>query len=246
MNSITPILVSLFFISLISFVGAFTLYLNRKKLRSVLVTLTSFAAGALLAVTFFDLMPEAVEALGDNAFSLILIGLIIFFILERVIHWHHCHDEKCDFHAEHYLNIIGDGFHNFLDGGIIAAAYLADINLGIITTIAIAAHEIPQELGDFAILINGGFSPKKALLLNFLTALTAILGGLTVFYISQVFNAIAPILIAISAGGFIYISTADLLPAIAKEKNRKKILMHSLAFLIGIILLYLLLHFLGG
>ena len=246
MTAVIPIIISLLVISFLSFIGVLTLYINRTKLQSILITLTSFAAGALLAVSFFDLLPEAVEMLGNKAFSLVLIGLILFFILERAVHWHHCHDEKCDFHAEHYLNLIGDAAHNILDGGIIAATYLVDIKLGIAATIAIAAHEIPQELGDFAILLKGGFSPKKALFFNFLTAITALIGGLLVIYASRLFDSLAPLLISISAGGFIYIATADLLPAIAKERNRKKMLIHSLAFIIGILLLFIIFQLNGG
>ena len=238
-NNFYPILLSLIIISALSFTGVLALAFNKNLLRKVLTTLTSFAAGALLAVAFFHLMPEAFQILGEKVFTTVLLGLIVFFILERIIHWHHCHDENCEFHAEHYLNLIGDGFHNFLDGGIIAAAYLVNIQAGIAATIAIAAHEIPQEIGDFAILVHGGFSEKKALLFNFLTACTAILGGLMTVYLSQLFNSLAPILISISAGGFIYIATADLLPTIAKERNRKRMLLHSLSFFIGIIILFI-------
>lgn len=244
-NSIFAIIVSLSIISLLSFSGAFFLVLNKRLLRRILVTLTAFAAGALLAVTFFDLFPEAIELSGDNAFGMVLLGMILFFILERIIHWHHCHDEICDVHAEHYLNLIGDGIHNLLDGGIIAAAYLVDINIGIVTTIAVAVHEIPQEIGDFSILVNGGFSEKKALLFNFLSALTAMVGGLLTIYFSTLFDLLVPFLIAISAGGFIYIATADLLPAMAKETNRSKMLLHSFAFLMGIIVLFFALR-VGG
>ncbi len=239
MKNIIPIIISLILVSLISFSGVFALYLKKNKIKSVILILTSFAAGALLTTAFFDLLPEAVEMKGETAFSLVFLGLILFFILERIVHWHHCHEGECDVHTEHYLNLIGDGFHNFLDGGIIAAAYLVNIQAGIAATIAIAAHEIPQEIGDFAILVHGGFSEKKALLFNFLTACTAILGGLMTVYLSQLFNSLAPILISISAGGFIYIATADLLPTIAKERNRKRMLLHSLSFFIGIIILFI-------
>ncbi len=244
-NNLIVILVSLLIISLLSFTGAFALALNKKLLRNLLVTLTSFAAGALLAVAFFDLFPESFELSGKKSFGLVLIGLIIFFILERFIHWHHCHGEECDVHTEHYLNLVGDSIHNFLDGGIIAAAYLVDTSIGITTTIAVAAHEIPQEIGDFSILIHGGFNERKALLFNFLTALTAVVGGLLTVYLSSIVNNLVPFLIALSTGGFIYIATADLLPAIAKETNRRKIILHSTAFLIGISILYLALQF-GG
>lgn len=236
------IIISLIIISLLSFTGAIALTIKKNLLRKVLVTLTSFAAGALLAVSFFDLFPESVKISGSKAFSLVLLGLILFFVLERIIHWHHCHDEKCDVHAEHYLNLIGDGMHNLLDGGIIAAAYLVDFRAGIATTIAVAAHEIPQEIGDFSILVHGGFSEKKALLFNFISALTALFGGILTIYFSSIFSSLVPLLIAISTGGFIYIATADLLPAISKETNRKKMVLHSIAFLIGIILLSLIFY----
>ena len=193
----------------------------------------------------FDLFPEAVDTLGEKAYAYVLIGLLLFFLLERVIHWHHCHGEDCEVHAEHYLNLLGDGSHNFLDGGIIAAAYLTDIHLGFVTTLAVAAHELPQEIGDFSVLVHGGFSEKKALLFNFLSALTAVLGGLVTFYFSSVFSSLVPFLIAFSAGGFLYIATADLLPAISKEKNRTRMILHCAAFLFGIILLRYALSF-GG
>ncbi len=244
-NSTFAIILSLVIISLLSFSGALALAFKKQLLRRVLTTLTSFAAGALLAVAFFDLLPEATELLDEKAFGFVLIGLILFFVLERIIHWHHCHGEDCDVHAEHYLNLIGDGIHNFLDGGIIAAAYLADFRLGVFTTLAVAAHEIPQEIGDFSILIHGGFSEKKALFFNFLSALTAVVGGLLTIFIAGFIEKLVPFLIAFSAGGFVYIATADLLPAISKEKNRNKMIMHSLAFIFGVVLLYLLLK-LGG
>ena len=244
-NVIFAIIISLLVVSLLSFSGALALAFNKKLLRRILTTLTSFAAGALLAVAFFDLFPEAVELNGEKAFGFVLLGMILFFVLERIIHWHHCHDEECEVHAEHYLNLIGDGIHNFLDGGIIAAAYLVDFRIGIATTIAVAAHEIPQEIGDFSILVHGGFSEKKALLFNFLSALTAVAGGLLTIYFSRVFDSLTPLLISISTGGFIYIATADLLPAISKETNRNKMILHSFAFLIGIGVLFLVLR-LGG
>ena len=239
------IVFSLIIISLLSFAGVFTLAFNKGFLRKILITLTSFAAGTLLAVAFFDLIPESVELLDERAYTFTLVGIILFFVLERIIHWHHCHDENCDIHAEHYLNLVGDGIHNFLDGGIIAAAYLVDVSVGITTTLAVAAHELPQEIGDFSILVHGGFSEKKALFFNFLTALTAVLGGLATVYFSVFFSLLVPFLLALSAGGFIYIATADLLPAIAKEKNRKRMLIHSFAFLVGILFISFALSF-GG
>lgn len=236
------ILVSVIIISLISFIGVLALVFKKKKIKELIVTLIAFSAGALLATAFFDLIPKTIELAGDQGFSLILIGIIVFFLLERVIHWHHCGTEECDFHAEGYLNLIADGFHNFLDGVVIAIAYIADIRLGIITTFAVAVHEIPQELGDFFILIHGKFSEKKALFFNFISALTSILGALLTFFLVSSIQSLVPLLLALASGSFIYIATTDLLPVISKETNRKKMMLHTLAFFIGIIVIYISLN----
>ena len=182
METLHWILLSTFLVSLISFIGVFTLSLKEKFLNKILLILVSFAAGALIGGAFFHLLPEALEISFDlNIFVYLVVGIFVFFILERVLHWRHCHKGKCDVHPFTYLNLVGDGVHNFIDGLIIAASFLTNISLGIITTIAVIFHEIPQEIGDFGILVYGGFSRTKALFFNFLSALTAILGALVGF-----------------------------------------------------------------
>ncbi len=201
--------------------------------------LVAFAAGALLSTAFLDLIPEAIETASP---LFILIGIILFFVIERFIHWHHCHDKECEFKttkAVGHLNLIGDAVHNFIDGVIIAAAYLTNIELGIVTTIAIAAHEIPQEIGDFGILIHSGFTRKKALFYNFLSALTAVLGALITYWAASAITELIPFLIAIAAGAFIYIAVADLLPELHRETSTKKLLLQFFFFILGILVIYL-------
>lgn len=223
-------------ISLFSLIGILTLSWKAKFLNKITLILVAFAAGALLGAVFFDLIHE----IGPAQYSFILIGIILFFIIERFIHWHHCHDRECEFKttkAVGYLNLVGDSVHNFVDGIIIAAAYLTDIGLGIVTTIAIAAHEIPQEIGDFGILIHSGFTRKRALLFNFLTALTGLVGALLTYWVASTITFIS-YLIALAIGGFIYIAVADLLPELHKETSTKKLLLQFTFFILGIVVIW--------
>jgi len=165
------ILLSTILVSLISFIGVVTLSLKKDFVRKILIVLVAFAAGSMLGAAFFDILPEAFEVFGENSFLYVLVGILIFFIVEEYIHWHHCHKEHVEIQAFTYLNLIGDAIHNLIDGAIIAASFMIDFNMGMITTIAIASHEIPQEMGDFGLLIHGGMKRKRALFFNFLTAL---------------------------------------------------------------------------
>jgi zinc and cadmium transporter len=190
---------------------------------------------------FFHLIPESIEKNVDiNPFVFVLAGFILFFIIEKMLHWRHCHKGNCDVHTFHYMNLIGDSIHNFIDGLIIAASYIVSIPLGLTTTIAIAAHEIPQEIGDFGVLIYGGFEKKKALILNFIVALTIVIGGVVGYLVSQNIEQAVGFLIPFAAGGFIYIAATDLVPEIKKETNIKKSMATMLVFICGILIMWLI------
>jgi zinc and cadmium transporter len=219
---------------LIAFVGVFALFLKESVLERILLVLIAFSAGALLAGGLFHLLAESIEMMEMNtAFITLLFGFSSFFIIERFLHWHHCHDEKCDVHEFTYLILIGDGVHNFIDGLVIAASFLVGVPFGIITTLLIIGHEIPQELGDFGALVYGGFGKKKALLFNFASQLTCVIGGVVGFFMSGLGNLTA-MLLPFAAGGFFYIAASDLIPELHKETDLKKSLISFAFFLIGI------------
>ncbi len=247
MNEFLYALVSVIFISLLSLIGIFTFFIKRELTDKIVHILVAFAIGSLLGAAFFEMLPEVVESGNENIFSYVLFGMLMFFVMERYIHWHHCHSGNCkdSHHPMTYLNLIGDAFHNFVDGSLIAASFLVSIPVGIITTFAIAAHEIPQELSDFAILVHGGFSKKKAIIFNFLSSLTAILGVIITFLFAKNIEGLVPIILAIAAGGFIYIATADLIPEIHKEKKTENIIIQSLALMTGVIIIFVLTNVLG-
>ncbi len=211
---------SVFIVSLISLVGIATISIRMESLQKILLLLVSFAAGGLLGGAFIHLIPEAFEefGFGANISLYVLAGVVAFFILEKIIHWRHCHvpTSRQHPHPLALMNLLGDGVHNFIDGLIIGASYLAGIQLGIVTTIAVILHEIPQEIGDFGVLVYGGFSRKKALLLNFLTALTAVLGTVLVLLLGNI-EGMANFLVPFAAGGFIYIAGSDLIPELNKR-----------------------------
>jgi len=227
---------SIFAVSLISFVGVFTMPLKPETMGRAMNLAVAFATGSLLGAAFFDVLPEAFKGGGDSMLTYVFLGMMMFFVLERYIHWNHCHAASCEkhYHPMTYLNIIGGAFHNFVDGAVIAASFLVSIPLGVVTTFAIITHEIPQEMGDFAILIKGGFTRRNAQLFNFLSALTAFLGaGITYLFSKEIENMI-PMILSIAGGGFIYLATADLIPEIHKETESKNVIMQSLAFVFGI------------
>lgn len=237
-------LISVLVVSLISFIGIFTLSIKTKLLNKILIYLVSFAAGALLGDVFLHLIPELIE---ENNFTLqtsflALGGILLFFIVEKIVHWQHCHIPHNGDHPHPFVatNLIGDGVHNFLDGLIIGASYLINIPVGIATTIAVIFHEIPQEIGDFGVLIHGGFTKGKALLFNFLSALTAVAGGLIAVLASDLVS-IADYLIPITIGGFIYIAGSDLIPELHKNFETKKSIFQIIALIAGIAVMALLL-----
>ena len=239
MNEFIYIAISTGVISLFAFVGVITLALKDEILHKILLFLVSLSAGALMGGAFLHLIPETAEKnAGINSYLVILIGFIFFFVLEKVLHWRHCHEGKCDVHTFHYMNLIGDSIHNFIDGLIIAASFMTSIPVGITTFFAIAAHEIPQEIGDFGVLIYGGFEKKKALIVNFIVALTVILGGIIGYLISTIVDEATIFLIPFAAGGFIYIAATDLVPEIKKELEFKRYMGTLIVFIIGILIMY--------
>ncbi|MDP2666108.1 MAG: ZIP family metal transporter [Candidatus Diapherotrites archaeon] len=231
-------------VSLISLIGIFTLSLNQKRLRSHLVFLVAFAAGALFGDVFIHLLPESVEELGFGIeVSLtVLAGIVVMFIIEKVIHWRHCHYPHEDHkHPFVWVNLVGDAFHNFLDGIIIAAAYLISIPAGIATTIAVALHEIPQEIGDFGILLHGGFKVNEALKINLFTALTSLFGVFLVFGLGAIAEGLSVWLVPFAAGNFLYIAGSDLIPELHKEVKWNVSLVQLGFFLLGVGIMVVLL-----
>ncbi|MEM2956255.1 MAG: ZIP family metal transporter [Candidatus Pacearchaeota archaeon] len=238
MKVLIQILIATFLVSLISLIGIITLSLKKKLINRILILIIPFAAGALIGGAFLHLIPEASEKISYFLISLFtLLGFTLFFLIEKLFHWRHCHKGECKVHTFSYLILIGDAIHNFIDGLIIAASFILSYPIGIASTIAIALHEIPQEIGDFSILVYGGIKIKRALLFNFFSALTAILGGIIGFFISESTN-LAIFMLPIAAGGFIYIASSDLLPELRKEKKLDKSIIDFIIFLIGIAFMF--------
>lgn len=225
-------------ISLLSLVGVLALYIKQDILSKALVFLVSFSAGALLGDALIHLIPEAVEEAGFTlTVSLgVISGIVVFFILEKFIYWHHCHDLTCE-HGQRpyaYMNLIGDGVHNLIDGMIIAGSFMADVTLGISTTIAVALHEIPQELGDYGVLVHGGFSRLKAISFNFISALLSIIGALFTLAVGSALDGLTVYLVPFTAGGFIYIAGSDLIPELHKEHRLKSSTVQLVGIIMGI------------
>jgi zinc and cadmium transporter len=233
---------SVFAVSLIAFVGLFTISIQLDRLKKILLFLVSFAAGALLGDAFLHLLPEAIDKNYPslNLALFILLGMVIFFILEKIIHWYHCHIPTSEEHPHPVglMNLVGDGLHNFIDGAIIAGSYLISPALGLATTLAVILHEIPQEMGDFGILIHAGYSRGRALFYNFLSALTAVLGAALTIMIGLRISNITELLIPITIGSFIYIATADLIPELKKETALGKSFLQLISLLLGIGLMW--------
>lgn len=233
------IILSTFLVSLISFIGVLTLSIKQKILNKILLHLVSLSAGALMGGAFLHLLPESIEESKNlNVFLYVLVGFIIFFLIEKLLHWRHCHKQNCSIHTFAYMNLVGDCIHNIIDGLIIAAGFITNIQLGIVTTLAVAMHEIPQEIGDFGVLVYGGFKKTKAVFLNFVCALTAILGGILGYLLSGNIASSSMFLLPFAAGGFIYIAASDLIPEIKKEINVKSWTITFLVFLLGILIMY--------
>ena len=238
-----------------------------ERTRSALIPhLISFAIGVLLSAALVGLLPHALSApsIADphTITVTVLIGLLVFFLLEKLVLWRHCHHLECEVHTpepehEHHshnhnhkhqhkaapdasasLVLIGDGVHNFVDGVLIAAAFMTDIHLGIVTALAVAAHEIPQEVGDFAILLHSGYSIKKAFIFNLLASLTTVIGALLAYYSLQDMQHVVPYVLAVAAASFIYIAVADLIPGLHAKTDLRSSLQQVGLIITGVLVMY--------
>jgi zinc and cadmium transporter len=250
--------------------AAVFLLLQEDRRNAVLPHGISFAIGALLAVAFWGLIPEAFEQVEPEQFQFlsgtILVGILGFFVLEKLLIWRHCHSGHCEAHGDDgahdhghshshshshahgraksagALIILGDSIHNFVDGVLIAAAFLTDVQLGIVTSLAVAAHEIPQEVGDFAILLGSGYSRSKALFYNVLASLTTVLGGVLAYFSLEDLHNTLPYFLALAASSFIYIAVADLIPSLHTKTDMKTSLQQIILIAAGVLLICFL-HF---
>jgi zinc and cadmium transporter len=225
--------------SAIALVGAVTLVLREETLKKVLLPLVAFAAGSLLGGAFFHMIPAAGDQMPlDELFALVAAGFAAFFALELFLHWHHCHREVVGCKKPlTYLILVGDGLHNLIGGMAIGGIFLMDIRLGALAWLAAAAHEVPQELGDYAVLLHGGWKKSHALAFNFFSGLTFLLGGLIVYFLGQRLDVTW--LVPFAAGNFIYIGASDLLPELKGQGQPLKALGYFLAFFLGLILLWI-------
>ncbi len=238
---------SVLLVSLIALIGIFTISIKEDRIKKYLHFFLSFSAGALMGDAFLHLLPEIVEEHGFTVeVSAIIISAILFsFIMEKFVRWHHHHEmhDHSDGHVHPVgiMNLVADAFHNFLDGIVIGASYLISIPVGIATTLAVVFHEIPQELGDYAILIHAGYSRKKALFFNFLTALTAVLGAIVALTLGSFIENIEFFVAPFAAGLFIYIAGSDLIPELHKNEEALTSVLDLIAFILGVLIMAALL-----
>ncbi|MEK9181557.1 MAG: ZIP family metal transporter [Patescibacteria group bacterium] len=230
---------SVFAVSLISFIGVFALSLREEILRKYIFLFISVAVGALLGDALIHLIPEAFEISKNITLTSVLViaGILFFFTLEKFLHWHHHGEDKEDSHIHPVgqLVLFSDGIHNFMDGIIIATSFIVSVPVGLATTLAVILHEIPQEVGDFAVLLHSGYTKQRALWLNFLSALAAVLGAVVVFVLGEKTELSSVYFLPMAAGGFIYIAVADLIPELQKTKEIKYSILQILAVIAGVL-----------
>ncbi|MDI6777802.1 MAG: ZIP family metal transporter [Patescibacteria group bacterium] len=231
-------LASVFVVSLVSLIGVFTLSFEEKKLKKTVLFLVSFAVGALFGDALIHLIPETFDKIHSKATAslFILFGILIFFGLEKFVRWRHCHIAECDEHASPIasVNIFGNIVHNFIDGMLIGASYLVSLPLGFATTIAILLHEIPQEIGNFAVLVHSGYTTKKAIAVNFFSALIAFAGVAIALLVGDYASNFTVFLLPVTAGGFLYIAGSDLIPELKHETKIAASIGQLFAIILGI------------
>jgi len=239
-------------VSAISFIGVVGLAISKKNLDKILLVLVALAGGSLLGGAFLHLIPEAIHEIGHDhehlhmIFNFVIVGFLIFLLVEQGLHWHHCHTgdhEESDCRVKAHkkpiskMILVGDAVHNLIDGLIIAASFMVNPLVGIVTTVAVALHEIPQEIGDFGVLVYGGYKKTRALLFNFLSGLTAVLGGVIGYFFAEAAENAILYLLPIAAGGFIYIAASDLVPEIKHGERGVRMMLHFGVFVLGIALM---------
>ncbi|MEM3736905.1 MAG: ZIP family metal transporter [Candidatus Bathyarchaeia archaeon] len=228
-------------VSLISLIGIFTVSLSQRHLSEVLLYLVALSVGGLFGGALIHLVPEVIEQAGFRLeMSLyILVGIVTFFVVEKLIRWRHCHIPTSEAHPHPLgvMNLVGDGVHNFIDGLIIGSSYMAGVHVGGATTLAVILHEIPQEIGDFGVLVHAGLSKSKALALNFLTAITAMFGAVTALLLTTYIEGLIVVMTLFAAGGFIYVAGSDLVPELHKEVHPKKSILQLLTLILGVLIM---------
>jgi zinc and cadmium transporter len=235
-------------VSLFSLSGIFALSLKENTLHKILFFLVAFSAGSILGASLFDLLPEAIEMVEEEVvFIYIAFGYLAFYFLERFIYWYHGHGHHKDIEEEKsrpmtqgfaYLNVIGDGIHNFIDGMVIAVSFAVGVQVGLASTIAVIFHELPQEMGDYGILVYAGFKRGRALLLNFFSAVSVILGGLFGSFFVAAVDVLSGFLISFSAGAFIYLAASELVPELQEEENFTRSAIQFVIFIIGMLVIW--------
>lgn len=258
METLALIILASLIISLISFSGSILFIFKEAKIRKYMIIFVAIAAGTMLGTTFTELIPESFELFEELTPSddghghggllspglFILLGILAFYFIEKYIHWHHHHEIGCHKHSLSTLAIVGDGFHNLIDGILIGITFMVDVRVGIFTTLAIALHEIPQEIGDLSILLHSGMSKYKALFWNFASALVSVFGAVFAYFFLSGSQYVLPFLIAFTAGSFIYISLTDIVPEINKKDHPVSQNIITFFFIFGIGLTILLGQFL--
>ncbi len=230
--------------------GAFLLLPEAKRHR-LIPHLVSFATGALLGAALLALLPHAIEGAGPGNTHRVglalVVGMLAFFVLEKMVLWRHCHDDPCEAHAPHdhhrdkasaTLILWGDGFHNLLDGVLIAAAFMTDTHLGIVTAIAVFAHEVPQEVGDLAILVNSGLSRSRAMVLNVIASLTSVVGGVVAYFALGTALHVLPYALAVAAASFLYIAVADLIPGLHRRVDARTSIEQVVLIMLGMAVIF--------